>query len=158
MNGCNRCEFSTRIEEARRVGLILYDYDNSPCSFCELATGHAHTMAFDETRGTPDNGSQRPSAARRKVDQELPVSVLTEVLRGFLELSPRTFRILQRRYQGDSYRQIGEELQVTPQAAEVQLRRALDAHPHLKQLLPKKAARRRKRLSKARRGKPGAGK
>jgi hypothetical protein len=88
--------------------------------------------------------------------------VLAEAVRILLELPQRTFRILQRRLRGDSYRMIGEELQVTPQAAEVQLRRALEAHPHLKNLLPEKAkrqeARKRKRLSMARRGKPGAGK
>ena len=90
----------------------------------------------------------------------LPLSVLAEAVRGFLDLPPRTFRILQRRYHGDSYRMIGEELQVTPQAAELQLRRALEAHPHLKNLLPEKArrqaARKRKRLSMARRGKMGS--
>jgi DNA-directed RNA polymerase specialized sigma24 family protein len=71
-----------------------------------------------------------------------------------LELPPRTFRIVQRRYKGDSYALIAEELKVTPQAVEIQLRRALEAHPHLKQLLPEKAkrqaARKRRQRSIAR--------
>ena len=115
-------------------------------------------MEFDETRDTP---TACPAAAGADDGPAaLPLSVLAEAVRGFLDLPPRTFRILQLRYHGDSYRMIGEELQVTPQAAELQLRRALEAHPHLKNLLPEKArrqaARQRKRLSMARRGKPGS--
>ena len=161
MDCCSRCEFAARIEEASRAG-IRYGYEDSPCSACGLGLGSSRPMAFDETRGTAETGGQMPVAGGRKEDPELPVSVLAEALRGFMDLPPRTFRILQRRYHGDSFRLIGEELQVTPQAAEIQLRRALEAHPHLKHLLPEKArrqeARKRKRLSMARRGKPGAGK
>ena len=161
MDCCSRCEFGTRIEEANRAG-IRYGYEDSPCSACGQRLGSSRVMEFDETQGSPETGCRREGAGGRREDPELPVSVLTEALRGFMDLPPRTFRILQRRYHGDSYRQIGEELQVTPQAAELQLRRALEAHPHLKNLLPEKArrqaARKRKRLSMARRGKPGAGK
>ncbi len=161
MDCCSRCEFAARIEEASRAG-IRYGYEDSPCSACGQGQGSTRSMAFDETRGTPETGDQRPEAGGRKEDSELPVSVLAEALRGFMDLPPRTFRILQRRYHGASFRLIGEELQVTPQAAEIQLRRALEAHPHLKHLLPEKAkrqeARKRKRLVMARRGKPGAGK
>ncbi len=178
MDCCSRCEFGTRIEEANRAG-IRYGYEDSPCSTCGQRLGSSRVMEFDETQGTPENegrglrpedgqerreevGGQRTEVGGQADEPVLPVSVLTEALRGFMDLPPRTFRILQRRYHGDSYRMIGEELQVTPQAAELQLRRALEAHPHLKNLLPEKArrqaARKRKRLSMARRGKPGAGK
>ncbi len=53
--------------------------------------------------------------------------------------------------------------EVTPQAVEIeiQLKRAMESHPHLKHLLPEKArrqaARKRKRLNLARRGKMGTG-
>jgi len=48
----------------------------------------------------------------------LPLSVLAEAIRGFLNLPPRTLRILQRRYHGDSYPMIAREFEVTPQAVE----------------------------------------
>ena len=152
MRTCANCEFAPRIKEAEHLGLR---YEDTPCATCKLAEDSSHTMAFDEERadreevGGADDG---PDA--------LPLSVLAEALRGFLELPPRTFRILQRRYKGDAYALIAEELEVTPQAVETQLRRALEAHPHLKHLLPEKArrqaARQRKRLSMARRGKMGS--
>src|SRR5574344_1653570 len=74
--------------------------------------------------------------------------VLAEAMRGFLDLPPRTFRILQRRYHGDAYALIAQELEVTPQAVEIQLKRALEAHPHLKHLLPEKARRQAARQRK----------
>jgi DNA-directed RNA polymerase specialized sigma24 family protein len=109
----------------------------------------------------PVTGGQRPEGGGLPDDPELPLSVLAEALRGFLNLPPRAFRILQMRYHGESYRAVGEELQVTAQAAESQLRRALEAHPHLKNLLTEKVRRqeaaKRERLSRARRGKTGSG-
>ncbi len=152
--GCHRCPHAKH--------LALYsgiDWSLTPCSRCPQLNEDAasfRTLAFDETRGKPEIGGRNTEAGGRTEDPALPVSVLAEAVRMLLELPIRTFRILQRRLRGDSYRLIGEELQVTPQAAEVQLRRALKAQPHLRCLLPKKEARRRKRLSKARRGKPGS--
>jgi len=152
---CNNCEFAARIKEAEHGGIR---YEDTPCASCILTEDSLHTMEFDEARDTPE-----ASPAAGGADDGptvLPLSVLTEAVRGFLDLPPRTFRILQRRYHGDSYRMIGEELQVTAQAAELQLRRALEVHPHLKNLLPEKArrqaARKRKRLSMARRGNMGS--
>ncbi len=149
---CSTCEFAAKIKEAGHGGVR---YEDTPCASCKLKEDSSHTMTFDEARDTPVTGGPPDDGP-----DVLPLSVLAEAVRGFLELPPRTFRILQRRYHGDSYRMIGEELQVTPQAAELQLRRALEAHPHLKQLLPEKAkrqaARKRKRLSMARRGKGGS--
>ena len=164
--GCHRCPHSKHMALYSEIEWRL-----TPCSQCPQLNEDAasfRTLAFDETRGTPENeGGEKDEGGRMKDESEvggqadepvLPVSVLAEAVRMLLALPLRTFRILQRRLRGDSYRLIGEELQVTPQAAEVQLRRALKAQPHLRCLLPKKEARRRKRLSKARRGKPGAGK
>ncbi len=158
--GCHRCPHSKHMALYSSI-----DWSLTPCSRCPQLNEDAasfRTLAFDERRGTPESGGQRTEVGGQADEPVLPVSVLAEAVRMLFELPQRTFRILQRRLHGDSYRVIGEELQVTPQAAEVQLRRALEAHPHLKHLLPEKArrqeARKRKRLSMARRGKPGAGK
>lgn len=148
---CSHCEFAAKIKEAEHGGIR---YEDTPCASCKLTEDSLHTMAFDEERDasqavSPEGPTDGPD--------ELPLSVLAEALRGFLDLPPRTFRILQRRYKGDSYVAIAQELAVTPQAVEIQLKRAMEAHPHLKHLLPEKArrqaARKRKRLSMARRGK-----
>lgn len=155
MRTCANCKFAPRIKEAEHLGLR---YEDTPCATCKLAEDSSHTMAFDEERADREvDGGQR---TEDDGPDALPLSVLAEALRGFLDLPPRTFRILQRRYKGDAYALIAEELEVTPQAVEIQLRRALEAHPHLKHLLPEKArrqaARQRKRLSMARRGKMGS--
>lgn len=156
---CSHCEFAAKIKEAEHGGIR---YEDTPCASCKLTEDSSHTMDFDEARDTPMTGGQRTEVGEQPDDgpDALPLSVLAEALRGFLDLPPRTFRILQRRYHGDTYPMIAREFAVTPQAVEVQLKRALEAHPHLKQLLPEKArrqaARKRKRLSMARRGKLGS--
>jgi hypothetical protein len=153
---CSKCEYASKIKQWEHEGVR---FEDTPCASCKLAEDSSRTLEYVEglaagpVRWPPPEATAGPDA--------LPLSVLAEAVRGFLDLPPRTFRILQRRYHGDSYRMIGEELQVTAQAAELQLRRALEAHPHLKNLLPEKArrqaARKRKRLSMARRGKAGCG-
>ena len=153
---CSTCEFASKIKEAEHGGIR---YEDTPCASCKLAEDSSRTLEYVE--GQAAGPMRWPPQEETAGPDALPLSVLAEAVRGFLDLPPRTFRILQRRYHGDSYRMIGEELQVTPQAAELQLRRALEAHPHLKNLLPEKArrqaARKRKRHSMARRGKAGCG-
>ena len=156
---CNHCEFAAKIKEAEHGGIR---YEDTPCASCKLTEDSSHTIDFDEARDKPVTGGQRAAAGSQQDDGPtvLPLSVLAEAVRGFLDLPPRTFRILQRRYHGDSYPMIAREFEVTPQAVEIQLKRAMEAHPYLKQMLPEKAkrqeARKRKRLSMGRRGKPGA--
>ena len=150
---CAKCEFAAKIKEAGGGGIR---YEDTPCATCKLAEDSSHTMAFDEARAGRDGagGRRTEDGGRGDGPDALPLSVLAEALRGFLELPPRTFRIVQRRYRGDAYALIAEELEVTPQAVEMQLKRALAAHPHLRQLLPEKArrqaARKRRRQSAAR--------
>ena len=156
---CSRCEFAAKIKEADQSGIR---YEDTPCASCRLTEDSSHTMEFDEARDTPATGGQRAEDGGQPDDPALPLSVLAEAVRGLLDLPPRTFRILQRRYHGDGYAVIARELEVTPQAVEMQLKRAMEVHPHLKHLLPEKAkkqeARKRKMRSMARRGKAGAGK
>ena len=166
---CTDCDFAAKIMEA---GHLELRYEDTPCATCELKEDSAHTLAFDEERAEREDGGRRSPCARycgsaavengeQSDDPVLPLSVLAEALRGFLELPPRTFRIVQRRMKGDTYALIGKELNISPGGVEIQLRRALEAHPHLKHLLPEKArrqaARKRKRLCMARRGTLGGG-
>ena len=149
---CSDCDFAARIKEAEHCGIR---FEDTPCATCELTEDSSHTLAFDEARADrTDDSGRRTEDGGQPDDPVLPLSVLAEALRCFLELPHRAFRILQRRYNGDSYVVIAKELEVTPQAVEIQLRRTLEAHPHLKQLLPEKArrqaARKRKRMSRGR--------
>lgn len=59
----------------------------------------------------------------------------------FWSCHPRTLRIVQRRYKADSYAATAQERAVAPQAVETPLKWALEAHPHLKHLLPEKIRR-----------------
>jgi len=153
---CSRCEFAAKIKEAEHGGLR---YEDTPCATCELTEDSSRTMSFEE--GLAAGPVCWPPPEDTAVADRLPISVLSEALRGFLELPPRVFRAVQLRFKGESYALIAKELNVTPQGVEVQVKRALEAHPHLKSLLPEKAARhearKRRRRSAARRGKPGAG-
>jgi len=156
---CTNCDFAAKIKEAEHCGIR---YEDTPCATCKLTEDSSHTMAFDEARSQreEDGGQRTEDGGADDGPTVLPLSVLCEALRGFMELPPRTFRIVQGRYRGESYAVIARELEVTPQAVEIQLKRALDAHPHLKHLLPEKArrqeARKRRCRSMARRGKVGS--
>lgn len=159
MNTCHTCPHTPLIK--------AHEFDNvewaqTPCARCpQLNEDAASRRTLEYVEGQAPGPVRWPPPEEAAVVDQLPISVLAEALRGFLELPQRTFRIVQRRMKGDAYALIAQELEVTPQAVEVQLKRALEAHPHLKQLLPEKAkrheARQRLRRSAARRGKPGAG-
>jgi hypothetical protein len=153
---CSNCGFAAKIKEAEHGGIR---FEDTPCATCELTEDSSRTLEYVE--GQAAGPVRWPPPEETVGPDSLPLSVLAEALRCFLDLPHRTFRIVQRRYKGDSYAVIAQELEVTPQAVEIQLKRALEAHPHLKSLLPEKAkrqaARKRKRLGMARRGKPGSG-
>jgi len=156
MKGCHDCEHAPRIAAHDFDGV---EWERTPCASCPQLKEDAaslHTIEFVEKVKGP---IRWPPPDETAVADRLPISVLAEALRGFLELPQRTFRIVQRRLKGDSYSVIAQELEVTPQAVEIQLKRALEAHPFLRSILPAKArkqeARKRQRRSMARRGKPG---
>ena len=151
---CTNCAYAPKIKEAEHSGIR---YEDTPCASCKLTEDSSHTMEYVE--GQAAGPVRWPPPIETAGPDALPLSVLAEAIRGFLELPLRTFRIVQRRYKGDSYALIAQELEVTPQAVEIQLKRALESHPQLKSLLPEKArrheARKRLRRSMARRGKMG---
>lgn len=159
MKTCHTCPHAPLIK--------AHEFDNvewaqTPCAGCpQLNEDAASRRTLEFVEGQAPGPVRWPPPEEAAVADRLPISVLAEALRGFLELPQRTFRIVQRRMKGDAYALIAQELEVTPQAVEVQLKRALEAHPHLKSLLPEKArrheARKRRCRSAARRGKPGTG-
>ena len=153
---CSRCEFAAKIKDAEHSGIR---YEDAPCASCQLKENSLYTLEFKEGRASVR--IRWPPPEEEAVTDLLPVSVLVEAVKGFLEMPQRTFRIVQRRMKGDSYALIARELEVTPQAVEVRLKRALEKHPHLKSLMPGKArrqkARKRKMRSMVRRGKPCGG-
>ena len=159
MKTCHNCPHAPRIAANEFENV---DFAQTPCASCPQLNEDAESRQTREFVEGQALGVVRWSPPQEEmVVDRLPITVLEEALRGFLELPPRTFRILQRRYKGDAYALIADELNISPSGVEVQLKRALEVHPHLKSLLPAKAkrhdARKRKMRSAARRGKPGAG-
>lgn len=156
---CSRCEFAAKIKEAEHGGIR---FEDTPCARCKLTEDSSHTMEFDEARDALESGDQRTGVGGQADDPALPLSVLAEALREILTLPPDTLHVLQARYLGRSYVEIGRETGTTAQAAEVKVRRLLEKNAHLRHLLPAKArkqeARKRKRRSMARRGKVGSSK
>ena len=151
---CSNCEFSTKLEGAAYAGI---PYEDTPCARCRLTENSSHTLEYDDERHSPE--TEEPADSEDMGNTLMPVSVLGDALREILTLPPDTLRVLQARYLGRPYAEIGRETGITAQAAEVKVRRLLDKNAYLRHLLPAKArkqeARKRKRRSMARRGKPG---
>ena len=166
---CTNCDFGAKIKDAEHAGIR---YEDTPCASCKLTEDSSHTLEFDEARDAPESGGRSALVhycgralaedGGQADDPALPLSVLAEALREILTLPPDTLHVLQARYLGRSYVEIGRETGTTAQAAEVKVRRLLEKNAHLRHLLPAKArkqeARKRKRRSMARRGKVGSSK
>ena len=158
MKTCHNCPHAARIA-AREFENT--PWPQTPCASCpELNEDAASRRTLEFVEGQAPGPVRWPPPEEPDRPVMLPLSVLAEALRGILELPPRTVRIVQRRMKGDAYALIAKELAISPSGVEIQLRRALAAHPHLKHLLPEKArrqaARKRRMRCAARRGKPGA--
>lgn len=153
---CSSCEFAAKIKDAELGG---FRYEDTPCASCKLTENSSHTMEYDDERHSPE--TENPADSEDMGGTLMPVSVLGDALREILTLPPDTLRVLQARYLGRPYAEIGRETGTTAQAAEIKIRRLLDQHEYLRHLLPAKAkrqeARKRKMRSMARRGKPGVG-
>ena len=162
MKTCHTCPHEALIKANEFAGVA---WEQTPCSKCPQLNEDAassRTLEYDEERMTPT--TRRPTDGVDNEDRGaalMPVSVLSSALGEILRLPPDTLRVLQARYLGKSYSEIGHETGTTPQAAEIKIKRLLCQHEHLRHLLPAKAkrmeAKRRKRRSAARRGKPGSG-
>lgn len=111
-----------------------------------------NTVEFDEERmGEAAVEASVPDLVDEidEADAMLPISVMAELVRGLLSLSPEQLQVVLLRYAGLMYREIAVKQGVTPAAAEVRLTRAMKKWPALQAFFSGKA---RKQKSRCRSG------
>ncbi|NQU97037.1 MAG: sigma-70 region 4 domain-containing protein [Chloroflexi bacterium] len=140
MKGCHSCEHAAAIAEGKFADNA---WEDIPCSECNVMTGMGFAIEFDETR---------PSAVAAGGDEEgdsgeehLPVSVMQEIVVGFLKLAPELRDVVAWRYAGVKYTDIALVQGVTISCVEKRHRRAMALWPVLRSLFPEKCAKQERR-------------
>lgn len=78
-----------------------------------------------------------------------PANLITEFIRGIFLLDPELRDVVGLRFLGATYREIGEQLGISTQLAEIRHRRALREWPAFEVLFPDKVAKRSRRQGRA---------
>ncbi|VGO16636.1 hypothetical protein PDESU_05227 [Pontiella desulfatans] len=78
-----------------------------------------------------------------------PAELLTELIKGVFMLDPELRDVVGLRFLGATYREIGEQLGISTQLAEMRHKRALRDWPALRPLFPEKVAKRSRRKGRA---------
>jgi len=141
---CHTCDFAKKIHGGDYADV---PWESTPCASCKMK---------EDSRNTREYSDSHPGAATAAVappspedDISLPVGVLADSLRLFLNLPGDALDVLRLRYSGQSYKEIASRLGVTTAAAEIRHKRLMSEIPSLRALYPAKArkasARRRRR-------------
>lgn len=115
---CHQCVHRSAIQAGEFSNVA---WEETPCSRCELHEG-GYSVAFDENRLPKQEGyaGMDQTFAEEGEDVLMPVSVLGEVVQSLMDLSEKSRQVIARRFQGQRYREIGQELEISPAAAELQ--------------------------------------
>ncbi len=139
MRGCHNCEHAAAIAEGKYAGRA---WEDVPCAGCDAIRETGRSLEFEEWRKTAAAVDMGDGMA----DEELlPVSVMQEVMVGFLSLSPELRDVVAWRYAGMKYDDIAKVQGVTMACAEKRHRRAMELWPTLRALFPEKSAKQERR-------------
>lgn len=154
---CSKCEWHERVLAGEFASA---SWSSTPCSRCTLTVDSTGALEYKEAigePGRPGDGKTPRDADADTAETSLPVSVLSDTLKLFLELPRDALDVIHMRYEGLPYAEIGEKLGITPAAVEVRQKRLMAKIPALQALFPGKTnkaeARRRRRGGGRRRAK-----
>ena len=145
MKGCHSCEYASAIAAGEFDGSA---WDDVPCSSCNVMSGVGFAIEFDESRLQPDDGDR---VVMDSVEEQLPISVMQEIVAGFLKLKPELRDVVAWRYAGMRYDDIPLVQGVTRACVEKRHRRAMELWPALQSLFPWKMAKQLVRKGKVKR-------
>ena len=146
---CHKCEWAAKIKQWEHEGV---KFEDTPCAACSLEEDSRYTKPVEEERMTEemmaDDGDKRPEgeepwSAERNGAEMLPVSVMADAVRLLLSLPKDALEVIRLRYGGMPYAEIGRLIGLGQDAAEKRFHRALDKHPVLESLFPRKVRRQR---------------
>lgn len=138
---CHLCpQFKINLDNAEKG--IVVDYESTPCASCQLVEDSNWTREFDEERADARQMKNETEEAEAE-DVMLPCAALSTAMHIFLDLPQPTFELIRMRREGMTYAQIGKALGMSPQAAEVRLKRLIKKFPLLAELFAGKVRRQR---------------
>jgi len=141
---CHKCEWAAKIKQWEHEGV---KFEDTPCATCSLEEDSRYTKPVEEERMTEEmmaeDGDQRsegeePEAGECGGAEMLPVSVMADAVRLLLSLPKDALEVIRLRYGGMPYAEIGRLIGLGQDAAEKRFHRALDRHPVLVALFPRK--------------------
>ncbi len=147
MKGCHSCEHAAAIANGEFAGM---SWEELPCSTCDVMSGSGFAIEFDESRGNTDFEQGGSEASKEEREEKLPVSVMQEIVVGFLKLPGELRDVVAWRYAGVKYDDIALLQGVTRACVEKRHRRAMELWPALEALFPRKIAKQAVRKPHAR--------
>ena len=155
---CHRCPYREKIEAGEFAQAA---FDETPCAKCELMENSDRTMEFDQERAGKGSafrvqesafrmGNDRPQTSdiRHLTEEEqLPLSLMNEVVFRLLSMTPETRDVLCWRFAGMPYRDIAVLQGVTVAAVEKRHWKAMKKWPALRAMFAMKVAKHGKRKS-----------
>lgn len=154
---CHKCPERAAVESGnfKRVA-----FDETPCAKCELKESSERTMEYVQERESRSRNSEfrmedagpQVAGLRAQVEEEqLPLSVMNELVVRLMSMSPESRDVVCWRFSGMSFREIAAAQGITVAGAEVRLWRAMEKWPELRALFATKLARHGRRKPVARR-------
>jgi len=157
---CHKCPFREKLEAGEYAQV---QYDETPCAKCELNEYSDRTIEFDADR---EPKSQEPSASGTTADmvssfqsaeyfrdasesgqeeEQLPLSLMNELVFRLLSMPPDTRDVLCWRFAGIPYRDIAVLQGVTVSAIEKRHWKAMKKWPALRAMFAMKVAKQSRR-------------
>jgi hypothetical protein len=142
---CHSCPHSQAIRSGEYAST---PWEKLPCATCKLGEDTFFSIPFDE-QNPPESSVLHPTShIQPSTNTLLPVDLLSDFVTGLMSLPSELRDVVAWRFQGLQYKEIAERQGTTTQCAEMRHKRALKIWPALQSLFPRKAAKRRRRLSR----------
>ena len=139
---CHKCGWAAKIKQWEHEGV---KFEDTPCAVCSLEEDSRYTKPVEEERMETSSEVLEFESAGVECDgaEMLPVSVMADAVRLLLSLPKDALEVIRLRYGGMPYAEIGRLIGLGQDAAEKRFHRALDKHPVLESLFPRKVRRQR---------------
>lgn len=160
MRNCLKCPHKLAIEDG---SFDDAPWDETPCSSCKWIEDTFLSIPYDESEDEDGRTEIPKSVVMAQINearnalgdveeflaQQMPVDVLNELVNRLLSLPPEQRDVVSYRFQGKTYKEIGEIMGVSTQCSEMRHKIAIRDFPELKSLFPVKTAKRKRRAAKA---------
>jgi hypothetical protein len=130
---CHKCAWSKSVAVWAAQGV---PYEKTPCASCDGTDKEAYVVEYREGVGADVSGAGMGQEDWPPAAREYPLSLLGDVVKLLMRLTPAELRAVNLRYSGLSFNVIGRKCRVSGRAARGMVARAVKHAPLLRVLLP----------------------